>query len=326
MSRPVTVTVGPLVAADDDGVATTQKAAGAQYLVINGAKSDGTTANNVCQSQSPATTFTLNGTLVSSGVANLGYMRRIYFTCAGNESTKTVVIVGLGYGPNGGPYGITETLTLANASIVASQKLYYSITSITISTASAGAITVGAAGIATLDVARRIIATSGGNDTGITFTLTGTDWANTPIGETFTGASGAAASSVLSYKTVTSVLTSGAVATTVIIGTNTVADSPWVEFDSYATVGPISIQGTPSSAGANATVQQTLDNPTSIGNPTLYNRPDLVTWVNHPDTALVAFTSTVQGNYAYQPAFAKVVLNSGSGAATVTFIQAGQFR
>lgn len=325
MSRPVTVTVGPLAAADDDAVSTTQKAAGAQYLVINGAKSDGTTANNVCLSQSPTTTFTLNGSLVSGGVAYLGYMRRIYFTCAGNESTKTVVIVGQGYGPNGGPYAITETLTLANASIVASQKLYYSITSITISTASAGAITVGAAGVATLDMARRIIATSGGNDTGITITLTGTDWANTPISETFTGASGGAASSVQSFKTVTSVLTSGAVATTIIIGTNTVADSPWMLFDAYAALSQVAIQCTVSGT-CNYSVYQTLDNPTSIGNPAIYNRPDLVTWVAHPDTAVVGATATAQANYAYAPAFTKVVLNSGSGTVTMTDIQAGLFR
>lgn len=322
MGRPITVVVGALVAADDDGAGTTQKAAGAQYLVLNGAKTDGGTANNICQSQTPsAGAMTLNGTLVANSIAVLGYNRRIYFTCAANDSSHTVAIVGTAASPLG-VYSVTETLTLANTSIVASQQLYNTITSITISANAAGAITVGAAGIATFDAARRFIVTSGGNDTGITFTVAGTDWANTPISETITGASGAAASSVLSYKTVTSVLTSGAVATTVILGTNGVADSPWMLFDPYAASAPTAIQCT-AAGTVNYTVQQTLDNPTSLGNPTLYGHPESVTWVNHPDSALVAATATAQGNYAYAPAFSKVVLNSGSGTVTMTEIQAG---
>ena len=181
MGRPIVVTVGPLATADADGITLSQKAASSLYLAINGALTDGGTANNVCQSQTPAGAgnLTLNGTLCSSvptgsAVAYLGSMQRVYFTCAANESGRTFTISGYGYGPSGGPFAITETLTGSNASIVASQNTYYAINSIAISGAASGAITVGRSGVATLDVARQVRITSAGNDSGITFAIVGT--------------------------------------------------------------------------------------------------------------------------------------------------------
>lgn len=330
MSRPVTVVVGPLASSSATKIGLSQKAAiaGTNYLVLDGAAGS-FTANSVCASQTPggAGALTLNGTLCSSvptgtAIAYLPGPVRIYITGGSDESGKTFAVVGRRFTAGGGPYTVTETITGPNASKVSSQNLYDQIISITASAGTAGAITVGHYGTATLDVARQVIITSGGNDTGVTFTLSGTDWAGTLITEPLTGASGAAATSVLNYKTITSISSSAAVATTVTIGTNGVAASPWVMFDPHAATSPISIQCSVSGT-VNATVQQTLDNPTGLGNLNIYGRPDLVTWVSHPDSSLVGFTGTVQGNYAYQPAFARVLLNSGTGTVTATFIQAG---
>lgn len=325
MSRPIAVTVGPLATADPDGVSTAQAAAGAQYLALNGALTNGTTANNVCQSQTPsgAGALTLNGTLVSGGVAYLGGNQRIYITSASDISNRTFTITGFAQGLQGSSplVSVTEVLTGPNASIVASQKQYYSISSIVISGAAAGALTIGRAGFATMDNQRRVAIDSDGNDSGIAFTIVGTDGSGSAISEVLTGANAGVATSVLSYKTVTSVLTSGAVATTVEVGSSAVADSQWVPFDSYAATAPTAIQCT-ADGTVNYTVQQTLDNPTSFDNLLVYNDPSGVTWVDHPTSALVGATGTVQGNYAYAPAFAKVVLNSGTGSVTATFIQA----
>jgi hypothetical protein len=86
----------------------------------------------------------------------------------------------------------------------------------------------------------------------------------------------------------------------------------------------ITIQCTVSGT-ATATVSQTLEDPNIITNqlptPTYRWSKSGVTWVNHPDTALVGFTGTVQGNYAYPPQFARVVLASGTGSVTATFTQ-----
>jgi hypothetical protein len=249
-------------------------------------------------------------------VAYLGQNSRIYITCVGNESSRTFTITGTGQNAQG-LFAVTETLTGPNASLIASQKQYYSISSIAISGAAANAITVGRAGTATFDVARRVIVTSGGNDTGITFTLAGTDTNGTPITEAVTGASGGAASSVLSYKTLTSVLTSAAAATTVIVGTNGVADSPWVRFDDYAAHAEVAIQATVSGT-ANYTIQQTLQDPNASFPDTVAAAS--VVWVDHPDPNVVSATATKQANYAYPPLYAKVVLNSSSGSGYVSTV------
>jgi hypothetical protein len=66
---------------------------------------------------------------------------------------------------------------------------------------------------------------------------------------------------------------------------------------------------------ADYTVQQTLDD--------VFDSTVTATWFNHPDANLVAATTNKQGNYAYIPAAVRLVLNSGSGSATLTVIQAG---
>lgn len=67
------------------------------------------------------------------------------------------------------------------------------------------------------------------------------------------------------------------------------------------------------SGTVNYTVQQTLDDPADAG----------ATWFDHPDSNLVAATASKQGNYAYVPRAVRIKVNSGTGSATLTVIQAG---
>jgi hypothetical protein len=46
-------------------------------------------------------------------------------------------------------------------------------------------------------------------------------------------------------------------------------------------------------------------------------------WTNHPDVTLVNATTSLQGNYAYKPTFARINQTAGAGSVTATFIQAG---
>ena len=318
MGRPITVAVGPLANASATQVSLSQKSAAAGYLVLNGAAGS-FSANSICLSQTPggAGALTLNGASVANGAAWIGAMQRIYITAAGNDSGRTFTVVGTGYNASGGPFSVTETITGPNASTVSSANLYMAITSITVDAGTAGAITVGTYGTATLDKARQVLITSAGNDSGITFTLTGTDVNGSTISEAVTGGNATTATSVLDYETLTSILTSGAVASTVTVGTNGVARSQWVRFDDYAAMAAVSIQCT-ASGTVDYTVQQTMQDP---------NGPDAVAaasiaWLNHPDSNLVAATTTVQGNYGYAPMFARVQLNSGTGSVSTVFRQA----
>lgn len=117
--RPIFATVGPLAAAS---------------------------ANAICLSQTPAAAgaLVLNGATVSGGVATLDNARRVLITCVGNESAKTFTLTGTSY--NGKVQ--SETLTGPNATTVQSALDYKTVTSITISAAAAGAITVGTSAVA----------------------------------------------------------------------------------------------------------------------------------------------------------------------------------
>lgn len=339
-------TVGPLATADPDGASLSQTAAAAQYLVINGALAAGTfSATSICAAQTlgGATDLTINGTLATTnpvagygGTAAAGSATvrfpvpvRVYVTTAGNSSARTITITGTVQAP--GTFGpgivVSESFAAPNTNVRASTNLYSTITSVAINGASTGNVSVGHSGVATMDMARRVDITSGGDDTGITFTLVGTDIDNNPITEVVTGVSGAAATSVLSYKTVTSVLTSGAAATTVTVGSSAVADSQWLRFDDFAANSQVAIQ-VDGTGTVNWSVSQTLNDPNAVTNqnptPAYKWSPSSVKWVPHPDSALVGSTTItgVQGNYAYAPIFAKITLNSGSGSVTAMFRQA----
>lgn len=324
MGRPITVAVGPLAAASATKTALSQKSAAAGYLVLNGAAGS-FSANNICASQTPsgAGALTLDGASVAGGVAYLPNAKpqRIYITCAADESGKTFVVVGTINPPSGIPLAVTETITGANASTVSSAKVYNTIQSITVSAGTAGAITVGYYGAATLDVARRAILTSAGNDSGITFTIAGTDQSGDLISEVVTGANAGVASSLLDYLTVTSVLASGAVATTVTMGTNGVAASPWVRFDDW-NAGSQTALAAVVSGTVNYSVQTSMDDPNQVTNSGPPNTFRLtrsqMTWIDSLDTAVVAATATKSSYFNYTPLFARVLLNSSTGTGNVT--------
>lgn len=336
MAHPVVLTVGPLAAASATKIGLSQKAASASYLVMNGAAGS-FTANSICLSQTPggAGVLLLNGALATTNMpagaggsaaagAAIAYLgdapQRIYITSAADESGKTFTVVGTvqsstTFGPG---VVVTETITGPSTSTASSANAYSTIISITVSAGTTGAITVGNYSTATLDQGRRVILTSAGNDSGITFTVTGTDWAGNPRSEVVTGGNIAAATTVLDYLTIVSIRSSGAVASTVTVGTNGVAGSPWVRFDDLAgnvqTTLAAVVSGT-----VNYSVQTSMDDPTRTENPSVESA---MTWIDSLETNVVGATATKSSYFAYTPIFARVLLNSGSGTVTTTFRQA----
>lgn len=320
MGMPVTVTVGALPTADADGISVAQKAAAAQYLVLNGAFAD-EVANNICASQSPAGLgdLTINGSAATGGIAYLPSQRRVYITSAGNDSGRTFTVYGQIY-TQWGVAGVVETVTGANASVVSTSKVFDRVTRVAISGASAAAITVGMSGIATMDQVRRVAIDSAGDDSGITFAITGTDVNGSTISEVVAGVNNNVATSVLSYATVTAVLTSGAVATTVEVGSSAVADSQWVRFDDYAANSQTTIAAVVSGT-VNYDIETSMDDPNALGN-VAYQNPAAMNWIDSLDTAVVGATATKNSFFAYTPVFARIHLNSGDGSVTATFRQA----
>ena len=81
-------------------------------------------------------------------------------------------------------------------------------------------------GVATLGAAQLVTLVSGGVDTGITFTITGTDADGKAVTDAVTGASAGTATSVKHFKTVTSITHTGSVAGTLTSGNSIDAVSP----------------------------------------------------------------------------------------------------
>jgi len=117
--RPITVSVGPLASASATNVRT------ASGVLAAGA-------------------VTLNGSLVSDGVATFDTPRRVLFTTTADETTKTVTLTGTNW--SGNP--ISETITLVNNSTVASVLDYKTLPSVVSSAALTGNLSIGTNGVA----------------------------------------------------------------------------------------------------------------------------------------------------------------------------------
>lgn len=101
-------------------------------------------ANAIATSQTPsgAGAVTLDGALVTAGVATMGASQFITITSGSNISNRTFALVGTDFFGN----ALTETVTGPNNTTVASTKSFYTLTSATISGSAAGAITIGVNG------------------------------------------------------------------------------------------------------------------------------------------------------------------------------------
>jgi len=227
-----------------------------------------------------------------------------------------------------GPYAAPSATNIRTASSVATGAVALNgslvVTTTTGNTYSGTAITVT---VATLDKPRRVLFTSAGNDSGITFTITGTDWNNNPVSEVLTGANATTAYTLYDYKTVTSIVASGASAGNVSIGTNGVASSRPVFLDTYADSSTYIQTDTGGSSAITYTIQLSGDNPNNaqlgMGSDTYSN----ARWVNSGTAALVNATTAQNANQAGVPNMIRcLVSNAGSNTTAsvhVNFNQSG---
>lgn len=116
--RPIVVSVGPLATPSATNIRTA--------------------------SSGSAGALTLNGSLVSSGVATLDTPRRVLITNAADETGKTVVLTGADRAGN----TQSETVTLGGIGSTASVLDYKTLTSAVLSANSAGNLSIGTNGVA----------------------------------------------------------------------------------------------------------------------------------------------------------------------------------
>jgi hypothetical protein len=172
------------------------------------------------------------------------------------------------------------------------------------------------AGVATLDTQRRVLVTSAGNDSGITFTVFGTNQGGNAIQETVTGAIAGAAATNQDFLTVTRVANSGATASTVQVGTNGVGSSPWALIDPHVTPCNLGL-GVVVTGTATFTVEYSYDDITSLAPGVFANVFALA--------ALAAKTTNTDSNITWPIRAVRLTLTSNTppGGATLTAIQAG---
>jgi len=299
--------VGPLAAPDDDAVSLSQVPSGAHAIVIDGVYATDYSANRIATAQAVGGAVDLT---LTAAAGNLGG-RSVVIVAAGNSGANFTV---KGTDINGAY--LSETITGPNTSRVATRGLFATVTAVSSSGAATGNISVGVNGLlATMDTPRRLLLTTTADDTGDTFSITGTDWNGNVITESRVGVNNTTAFTTDDFKTITSIWTSGASSGTVRFGTNGVASSRPIFFDGYA-LAPTALQATVSGT-VNYTVQQTLDNPNDVGYTSM-------TWVNYPDSSMTAATATAQGSYANLPTCARITLNSQTnpGFVVLTVLQA----
>lgn len=170
-------------------------------------------------------------------------------------------------------------------------------------------------GVATFTAAYAVSVTSDADDSGNTFTITGTDASGNVITETVTGPDTTTVYTTSVFKTVTQVAISAASAGAITVGFGSFAATAplCLDYNGRPEVGlQVNIDtttGTPT-----WTVQQTYDNPQTNLYPV---------WFDHPTADMVAETVSRQGSYAYAPLAVRLKITSSTGGATLTVVQYG---
>lgn len=190
----------------------------------------------------------------------------------------------------------------------------------------AGAIlingTKAAGGVATLDVQRRILLTSGGDDSGITFTIFGTNQSGSPIHDTIAGGNPTSQSN-LDFLTVTSITHTGSVAGTLTAGTNGVGSSQWqiLNWNQYPMDLSISVELR--TGAANFTIEHTYDDPNILPGTGGVNASGLPYALAWPDATVNAASATIETAYQIPILAFRLTTNSGTGTLVCRAIQSG---
>lgn len=207
------------------------------------------------------------------------------------------------------PYQRTLSLSLvaAAATGIALSQSGTAATPLTIN----GSLATG--GVATFDVPRRVGITSAGNDSGITFTIVGTDYYGRTQTEVLKGANTTVAQTTHDFATVTSITPSGNTASTVTSGTTSVGSTQPMVIDSFANPTNISLAGIVTGT-VNYTVEECYDDLAPDWNVNA-NTP---TWFA---TSITGASTNTTGTLTSPANLVRLTINSGTGAALVRVLQ-----
>ena len=159
-----------------------------------------------------------------------------------------------------------------------------------------------------------VTVTSGGSsEAGKNFTVVGTDSSGNALSSTIVGPGvGATVTTTRAYLTVTSITVDTATTGAITAGWAQSGNSKPCPMDQYQS--PFNVgMGVVVSGTVNYTVQHTFDN--------VLDSTVTPTWFNHP--VMASLTANQDGNYAFPVKAIRLKINSGSGTAALTILQAG---
>jgi len=307
---------------DADGLGAVNSSAITQILIDGalaaGEDLDGLAATNT---SAAAGAITLDGALAEGGryTDRTGINRHLYMLSSAHDQTGATYTI-VGTATNGDI--ITENIAGPGASLfVLSVLRYHSVTSVTVaSPAASSTISIGPAGHFTSadGLAHRLsILGSAHDQTGSTFTITGTDADGKAQTEGVTGpGSDATVESTKYFLTVSNIVTSlGVPSSTVSVGTVDEVASSTIPLDWYATEAPVvqlDVTGT-ISVDVQVTIQNPFENKAA---PFDFDDQEDLAWIN--DANFTAETADIINPLSMRGIKAmRIVTNSYSAAAEV---------
>ena len=165
---------------------------------------DGVSASASISLSSGVASATIGGALAAGGAVNFTthagseQPRKVTITAGGNESGRTFTVTGTDYLGS----AQVEAITGPNNATVSTTKYFNTVTSVTVSTPT------------------QVIVKAGGDESGRTYTVTGTDSTDRILVEELTGPNNSTTTSTQFFKTVTKISVDAATAGDVLVGTS----------------------------------------------------------------------------------------------------------
>lgn len=173
--------------------------------------------------------------------------------------------------------------------------------------------TLATAGVANLVTAQFVGITSAGDDSGITFTVTGTDRYGRPQSETIAGTNTTLAQTTKNFLTVTQIASSGSTASTVTAGINSTGTTAPIIIDRF--VNPSTYGAAMVFAGSATASLEISYNDLSPAWDMANNSP---TWFGV--TGFTAITSNHNGQIGGPVTMLRLKITSGTGTVSATII------
>ena len=203
---------------------------------------------------------------------------------------------------------LTKALTAASDNCISLSQTPGAAGNLTITGSAASA------GVATLDTQRQVLLTFAADETGHTFVVYGTKQGGSAISETVAGTTAGTVATNQDFLTVTRVSISAAATGAIKVGTNTFGATDWQSVDTMRQPVNVAFQ-----IGVTGTINYSIQTTVQDVN----NLPSGTTYPTAFDSVVAGQAGNMGGSLTDPVTFFRLLVNSGTGAAILSYQQAG---